>query len=227
MFLFRRLRNRICKKYGEDLFGDLLLNGLGKKRLVSKLIPRRPMREKWMRAMRVDIVDPRKRERPINAYYYMYRMKHKMRIYYGTMREQQFKKVLGSVFNIKGFFANNAFSILESRIDSILYRSNFVKTLPLGRQLILHGYVYINGHVVTKYSYCLRPGDILALRRDYQRKFFSMLKIKIKKGGFLCYHPTYLETNYKLLTIMLIGHFHINDLYYPFEFGIFIVFGNA
>jgi ribosomal protein S4 len=217
MYLFRSLRNRISKSYGRDLFGNYIYNSKKRLKFLRKMRPRRKFSERKNPIMRVDVVEPGKKRRKMTSYYYMLRLKHRMRMYYGTIKEEQFRKVLNITHSARGFFVNNIFSLFEARIDSILYRSNFIKTLPLGKQLILHGYVYVNGIVSTKYSNYIKPGDIVSMRYDYKRRFLKQVLFKVKRRGYVCHHPTYLEINYKILSIIFIGNFSISQVSYPFE----------
>lgn len=217
MYFFRRLRNRVSKNYGRDLFGNYIYNSRRKIKFLRKLRPRPKFSERRNPIMRVDIVEPGKKRKRMTSYYYMFRMKHRMRLYYGTMKDEQFRRVLNLTHSARGFLVNNILALFEARIDGMLYRSNFIKTLPLGKQLLLHGYVYINGYVETKYSRFVNPGDILSMRYDYKRRFLKGVKLKAKRRGFLCHPPTFLEVNYKLLSVISVGNFSVKEVFYPFE----------
>jgi len=104
MFLYRKLKNCICKKYHQDIFGDVLLNARKKIKLARKLRRRIRYRERYIPNMRVDIVEPVKKRRRVTSAYYNYRMKRQMRLFYGTIKYEQFRKVLGSVHRCKRFF---------------------------------------------------------------------------------------------------------------------------
>ena len=66
--------------------------------------PRRRFSERKNPIMRVDVVEPGKKRRKMTSYYYMFRMKHRMRLYYGTMRDEQFRKLLNTTHSARGVF---------------------------------------------------------------------------------------------------------------------------
>lgn len=88
--------------------------------------------------------------------------KQKARFTYG-IAEKQFRnyvwKALRSTEPMQKLF-----ELLETRLDSTLYRSGFAKTRAQGRQIAGHGQILVNGRRVTIPSLALRVGDVVSLR---------------------------------------------------------------
>src|SRR3989338_8558498 len=85
--------------------------------------------------------------------------KQKIRNTY-RLRERQFKK----------YFANakcpeQAYALLESRLDSVIYRLGFAVTRGLAKQMVGHGHIMVNGRRVDIPSYVTKAGDVLSIDR--------------------------------------------------------------
>lgn len=86
--------------------------------------------------------------------------------------------------------------LLESRLENILYKSGFVKSISQSRQLINYGNVLVNKVCQTKGSYCVNPGDLIEFTQDFskislivslkeQRKLWKPKKKKRRKKKFI------------------------------------------
>jgi small subunit ribosomal protein S4 len=60
-------------------------------------------------------------------------------------------------------------SLLERRLDNVVYRLGFAPTLLSARQLVVHGHVLVDNRRVDRPSYTLRPGEIVSLREESKR----------------------------------------------------------
>ena len=89
--------------------------------------------------------------------------KQKMRLSYGFIFEKQFKKYVDKATRMKGPTGEILLQLLESRLDSLVYRLGFAPTIPAARQLVSHGHVKVNGYKVDIASYAVKPGDIITL----------------------------------------------------------------
>lgn len=81
---------------------------------------------------------------------------------YGLM-EAQFKKYMEKALKTKGNTANKFFSLLETRLDNVIFRLGFVQTRPQARQLVSHRHVFVNGNKVNIPSYEVKIGDTITL----------------------------------------------------------------
>ena len=90
--------------------------------------------------------------------------KQKLKAYYGDITEKQFSKIYEDAARMKGNSAENLIGILESRLDSIVYRAKFVPTIFAARQFVNHGHVTVNGKRCNIGSARLKPGDVVQVR---------------------------------------------------------------
>jgi small subunit ribosomal protein S4 len=91
------------------------------------------------------------------------REKQKVRRIYGAL-ERQFRKYFAGADRMKGVTGENLLSLLERRLDNVVYRLGFAATRAEGRQLVLHGHVQVNGKRVNVPSYLVKVGDKISIR---------------------------------------------------------------
>ena len=99
------------------------------------------------------------------------REKQKVKRAYGMM-ESQFRKFFGMAERMKGITGENLLSLLERRLDNVVYRLGFGDSRAQARQFVLHGHVRVNGKKVDIASYLVSEGDEITLReksRDIDR----------------------------------------------------------
>lgn len=64
----------------------------------------------------------------------------------------------------QGIVGENLLTILESRLDNVVYRMGLAMSRPEARQLVNHAHFTVNGRKVNIPSYLVKPGDVVALR---------------------------------------------------------------
>ena len=92
------------------------------------------------------------------------RAKQKLKGYYGNLTEKQFRRTYDEAARRKGNTSENLISLLESRLDAIVYRAKFVPTPFAARQFVNHGHVMVNGKRVNIASFRVKPGDTVEVR---------------------------------------------------------------
>src|SRR6201985_1076927 len=92
------------------------------------------------------------------------RAKQKLKGYYGNLTEKQFRRTYDEAARRKGNTSENLISLLESRLDAIVYRAKFVPTPFAARQFVNHGHVMVNGKKVNIASYRCKAGDVVEVR---------------------------------------------------------------
>jgi small subunit ribosomal protein S4 len=97
------------------------------------------------------------------------REKQKVKRMYGVL-ERQFRRYFAEAERRKGNTGENLLSLLESRLDNVVYRMGFGSTRAEARQLVSHTAVTVNGHVVNIPSYSVKAGDVLALRENAKKQ---------------------------------------------------------
>lgn len=92
------------------------------------------------------------------------RAKQKLKGYYGSISEKQFRRIYDDANRGKGDTVENLIGLLEARLDAIVYRAKFVPTVFAARQFVNHGHVKVNGKRVNIPSYRCRPGDVIEVK---------------------------------------------------------------
>jgi small subunit ribosomal protein S4 len=90
------------------------------------------------------------------------REKQKLRYHYGVS-EKQFRRYMVMSKRAKGNTGENLIALLESRLDNVIYRLGFAKTVRAARQMVGHGHVAVDGARVDIPSYQLRPGQTVSV----------------------------------------------------------------
>jgi len=104
------------------------------------------------------------RRKKLTDYGVQLKEKQKLRGYYGNITEKQFRRIYADAIRIKGDSSENLVKLLESRLDTIVYRLNFAPTVFAARQLVNHKHVTVNGKTVNIASYRCKEGDVVELR---------------------------------------------------------------
>lgn len=91
------------------------------------------------------------------------REKQTARRYYGVL-EKQFKKYYEKAEKKPGITGENLLSILETRLDNVVYRMGMASSHKEARQLVLHAHFRLNGKKVNVPSMLVKPGDVITLR---------------------------------------------------------------
>jgi small subunit ribosomal protein S4 len=102
-----------------------------------------------------------------SEYMIQLREKQKARRIYGVL-EKQFRRLYEEATRQKGITGENLLRMLETRLDSVVFRAGFAASRNQGRQLVRHGHVSVNGKRVTIPSYQVRKGDVIELRQKAQ-----------------------------------------------------------
>ncbi len=97
------------------------------------------------------------------------REKQKARRIYGVM-ERQFRLYFKEADRRKGVTGEILLQILESRLDTVIYRMGLARSRAEARQLINHGHFQVNGRKVDIASYQTRVGDVVAVREHRKNK---------------------------------------------------------
>jgi small subunit ribosomal protein S4 len=91
------------------------------------------------------------------------REKQKARRYFQVL-EGQFRNLFEKAANQKGITGDNLLSMLERRLDNVVYRMGISTSRAQGRQLVRHGHVTVNGRKVNIPSFTVKTGDVIEIR---------------------------------------------------------------
>ena len=101
--------------------------------------------------------------RKISEYGMQLREKQKAKFIYGVL-EKPFRNYYKKAEKMKGMTGENLMVMLESRLDSIIFRLGFARTRREARQIVDHKHVLVNGKSVNIPSYLVKAGDVIEIR---------------------------------------------------------------
>lgn len=93
------------------------------------------------------------------------REKQKVKRIYGVL-ESQFRKYVKQALKTKGNTGEKLLSLLETRLDNVIFRLGFAPTRPAARQLVSHKHVLVDGKRVNIPSYQVKIGETVSLREE-------------------------------------------------------------
>jgi ribosomal protein S4 len=140
----------------------------------------------------------------------------KLTIFYGHLSKKQLKNLVHQAQSSQGYFSLNFLSILERRLDVVLFRSGLVKNIITARQLISHKKIKVNNQILNTSSYQVNPGDIISLGTKKNEIISPLSEIiskkfkkrslynGVKKNGILTISPQFL---YKLKNVKIFKNY--------------------
>lgn len=106
--------------------------------------------------------EPKRRRRQESEYGTQLREKQKAKFIYGVL-ENQFHSYYVLAKKRPGITGDNLMSILECRLDNVVFRLGFARTRKEARQTVDHGHITVNGKRVNIPSYQVKAGDVVAV----------------------------------------------------------------
>jgi len=119
----------------------------------------------------------------LSDYALQLREKQKLRRIYGVL-EKQFRNYYKAAANQKGSTGENLLSLLETRLDNVVYRSGFGATRAEARQLVNHKSILVNNKIVNIPSYKVQANDVISVREKSkkQTRITDALNMAKQKG---------------------------------------------
>ena len=113
---------------------------------------------------------------------------------YGVL-ERQFRRYFKEAERRTGNTGDNLLGLLESRLDTVVYRMGFGSTRAEARQLVSHGAILVNGKKVNIPSYSVRAGDVISIREKAQKqaRIAEALELATTNGSI----PAWVEVDVK------------------------------
>lgn len=136
-----------------------------------------------------------RRRRP-SDYSRQLRAKQKARRVYGVL-ERQFRRYFREAERRPGLTGENLLTLLESRLDNVVYRLGFADSRAQARQLVGHGHFVVNGRRTNISSYIVRPQDAITVRDgSRKRTYFKERAERLDEGAV----PNWLSLDAKMMT---------------------------
>ncbi len=109
-----------------------------------------------------------KRRVAFSEYGTQLREKQKVKRMYGVL-EKQFREYYEKASKMKGITGENMLSLIERRLDNVVYRMGIGASRKQARQIVNHGLITVNGKRVNIASYMVKAGDIIAIKENKQQ----------------------------------------------------------
>ena len=127
----------------------------------------------------------------VSEYGLQLREKQKAKFIYGVL-EKPFRNYYEKADRMKGLTGPNLMTMLESRLDNVVFRLGFARTRREARQIVDHKFVLVNGKQVNIPSYLVKAGDVIEIR-EKSKGLQRMKDIIEVTGGRLV--PDWLEVD--------------------------------
>ncbi|NLO48903.1 MAG: 30S ribosomal protein S4 [Clostridiales bacterium] len=153
------------------------------------------------------------RRSKVSEYGQQLREKQKAKRYYGLL-ESQFKGYFNMAVKKPGQTGENLLSLLESRLDNVVYRLGFAMSRPEARQLVTHGHFLINGRKVNIPSFLVKPGQVISIKESSRN--LAKVKSVIEANSFR-QPPKWLDYDRNNLIAKVIAQPSKEDIDLPIE----------
>lgn len=141
---------------------------------------------------------PGARRRQVSDYGIQLMEKQKARYMYGVL-ERQFRRLFEQASRRSGITGEYLLSLLERRLDNVVYRLGLATTRAQARQLVNHGHITVNGRKTNIPSFTVKVGHVIAVRPESRRRTY--FKNLVDSGELKRYQtPDWLQLNATELT---------------------------
>ena len=137
--------------------------------------------------------------------------KQKLKSYYGNINERQFRNIYRKALSKRGDTTENLIAILESRLDTIVYRSKLAPTVFAARQLINHGHVRVNKKRVNISSYTVKESEVIEVKEKSKKLNVIDGSLQSKERDV----PEYIQLDNKNKSVKLVRVPKFAEVPYP------------
>ena len=142
-----------------------------------------------------------RRPRKMSGYGTQLQEKQRARFMYDVL-ERQFRSYFHKASRMRGVVGDNLLSLLEQRLDNVVFRLGFAMSRRMARQIVNHGHVTVNGRKVDIPSAQVGAGDIIEIREKSRQH--GGIQQAIEQPP-LSMTPSWLETDAQTLRGKVIG----------------------
>jgi small subunit ribosomal protein S4 len=137
----------------------------------------------------------------VSNYGLQLREKQKVKRIYGVL-ETQFANLYERAENMPGITGENLLTLLERRLDNVVYRMGLASSRKEGRQLVRHGHFTLNGNKVDIPSLTVNVGDVIAVKEGSR----SSDKFKALVEGGSRVAPKWMDNSLENMTAKVVGN---------------------
>jgi len=124
--------------------------------------------------------------------------KQKLRYHYNVM-EKPFRRYLDEANRLKGNTGDNLLVLLERRLDNVIRRLGYARTIWAARQFVAHGHVRVNGRKTDRPSFAVKVGDVIEIKDNDKSKRLVRENLESLPGyeapAWLSFTPSNLTAN--------------------------------
>jgi len=153
-----------------------------------------------------------RRRRKISLYAERLMEKQKLCFFY-HISDRQFRRYMAEASRTQTNTVEKLNELLERRLDNVIRRASFGRTIWQARQLVVHGHITVNGRKVDRPSYQVRVGEVIGVR-PASKKAVTTLVEGADVGAIV---PGWLEANTSDLTIKVERLPAKEEIFRPFE----------
>ena len=139
--------------------------------------------------------------------------KQKLKSYYGNINERQFRNIYRKAIKKRGDTTENLVALLETRLDTVIYRAKFAPTVFSARQLINHGHFKVNKKKVNVSSYLVKEEDLIEVKDKSKSLIIIEGCLNSKERDV----PEYIQSDSKNKTAKLVRVPKFSDIPYPVQ----------
>lgn len=146
-------KHKLCRRIGSCVWGD----------------PKCPSAKRpFMAGMH-----GQKRRRKMSTYGELLLEKQKLRTHY-DVTEKQLRNVYAAAKRGEGVAGDKLLLALEHRLSSVVFRSGLAPSIFAAKQAVTHRHVLVDGHVVDRNAYMVRPGQVVSISAERSPSLSSM-----------------------------------------------------
>ncbi len=164
-------------------------------------------------------------------YFYFNIKRHQWRLY---AKRKAYNRMFRYKYNVdmRSYFKNyqvnaNFLSLIERRLDVILFRSNFAISMSHARQLVQHKHVLVNNITVFSCNFIVKNFDIICLKKPMELKIRRLLISRLGRDKFMLYPPVYLSVDYSMMCSLVNKNAEMDEIPFPFKISSDIIRGLA
>lgn len=137
---------------------------------------------------------PRKRRTKLSDYGIQLREKQRIKRSYGLL-EGQFRRNFVDATRMKGVTGSNMLSLLERRLDNVVFRMGFASSRMQSRQFVQHSHILVDGGIVNIPSYRVKEGMVIQVRDSFKENV--MLEDSVKLSKAVSSVPSWIEVDHE------------------------------
>lgn len=157
-----------------------------------------------------------KRGKKLTEYGRQLEEKQKVKEMYG-MREKQFSRFFKIATSAKGATGETLLSMLERRLDNVVFRLKLSTTRIQARKVIVHGHIYVNGRKVYSPSYLVEINDQISLAPNVEQKTEFLKQVIDKRLNTAAKVPDWIELDKKSRKGIILRYPARADIQVPIE----------